>query len=155
MTQGKILNRNKPRLITLDLSLVFFIYIKLRNKSTTDGIALMVAKTSNTFSVSANLKPVQIYQFLSKMYHFLSKLSRNLSKFKHHFWEFWKFIPPQNSIACFREWMCKNFFCTFIISRVIPKKLNLYFQIWTETCKFGQESDFGLLVVYKSGQKQS
>ena len=29
------------------------------------------------------------------------------------------------------------------------------FEIWTETCKFGQESDFALLVVYKSGQKQS
>ena len=114
------------------------------------GSQKMLSKT-----VSANLKPVQIYQFLSKMYHFLSKLSRNLSKFKHHFWEFWKFMPPQNSITCFREWMCKNFFCTFIISRVIQKKLNLYFQIWTETCKFGQESDFGLLIVYKSGQKHS
>ena len=108
-------------------------------------------------AVRANLEPVQIYLFLFKIYRFLSKLSRNLSIFKHFFWEFWKSIPPQNSIVFFRKWICKNFFNTFIISWLFPKNPNLLFQIWTETCKFGQESVYALLLVlvYESGQKPS
>ena len=52
--------------------------------------------------------------------------------------------------------MCKHFFFVpLLYPGLFRKKLNLDFEIWTETCKFGQESDFALLVVYKSGQKQS
>ena len=86
----------------------------------------------STKTVSAIPEHVQIYHFLSKIHWFLSKLYRKLSKFKWHFWEFWQFIPPQNSISGFWEWMCKNFFITFIISWVILKKLYFF-------SKFGQE----------------
>ena len=83
-------------------------------------------------TVSATPEHVQIYQFLSKIHWFLSKLYQNLSKFKWHFLEFGQFIPPQNSISGFWEWMWKNFFITLIISRVILKKLILF-------SKFGQK----------------
>ena len=97
---------------------------------------IIVTKTKSStrrpLTVSAIPEHVQIYHFLSKIHWFLSKLYRKLSKFKWHFWEFWQFIPPQNSISGLWEWMCKNFFIIFIISWVILKKLYFF-------SKFGQE----------------
>ena len=108
------------------------------------------SKAISALTVSAIPEHVQIYHFLSKIHWFLSKLYRKLSKFKWHFWEFWQFIPPQNSISGLWEWMRKNFFIPFIISWVIFLKKTYFFKIWTgirpdstcsllEVCKFGQK----------------